>query len=294
MHNTATQGTTILPQKLPIRRRDLVFEQQHIAFDRWHPQGNQTGHLFNGLSITFPRGERHFVHSVRHYMERMQKEAPQFMEQIRGFMGQESIHGREHERWNQAMAAAGYPVDALERIVGKVLDGFVYKLPPVVQLANTAAAEHLTAIGAGLVLSDPKVLEGVDPKAADFWRWHAIEETEHKAVAYEVYRTVATRDLGPVGAYLVRVTTMLLASILFNATGTVFQLVLVAHDRKLTDLGGWWRFLKVQFIQPGFAWRLLIPYLRYYLPGFHPWQHDNQRLVERWKHANEPSASASG
>lgn len=291
MHKTTMQGTAILPQKLPIRRRDLAFDQQNIAFDRWHPQGNQTGHLFNGLSITFPNGERHFVHSVRHYMERMQQEAPQLMEQIRGFMGQESIHGREHERWNQAMAAAGYPVDALERIVGKVLDGFVYKLPPVVQLANTVAAEHLTAIGAGLMLSNPKVLESVDPKAAAFWRWHAIEETEHKAVAYDVYRTVATKDLGPVGAYLVRVTTMLLASILFNATGTAFQLVLVAHDRKLTDLGGWWRFLKVQFLSPGFVWRLLIPYLRYYLPGFHPWQHDNHVLVEQWKAANESPAS---
>ena len=86
--------------------------------------------------------------------------------------------------------------------------------PHAMQLAATAALEHFTAIMAHALLSDPRHLEGASPEAARLWRWHAMEEIEHKAVAFDTF--VATVKGGPVGRYLLRCLVMLMATFTFN------------------------------------------------------------------------------
>ena len=72
---------------------------------------------------------------------------------------------------------------------------FVKKtLPKGGALLVTCALEHFTAILAHALLEDPSELEGADPAYQRMWMWHALEECEHKAVAYDVFR--ATMD-GP-------------------------------------------------------------------------------------------------
>ncbi|MFT6593392.1 MAG: putative metal-dependent hydrolase, partial [Zhongshania sp.] len=188
-------------------RRNLEF---HLPKDRigdWHAGGAHIAHFFNALSIFFPDGERFFIDSVRHYRDRIQD--PELKESVRGFIGQEAMHGREHEEYNDALVEKGMPADRYGRIVIRLLKFFTRFTPKSAQLAGTIALEHLTAILANMVLSEPRSLAGSEPRYAAIWKWHALEETEHKAVAYDVYQQVLG---GGLSGYLHRCTALLTAT----------------------------------------------------------------------------------
>src|SRR5262249_57523594 len=106
---------------------------------------------------------------------------------VEGFLGQEATHSREHRRYNAALTDAGLPAKALEEDLRGILDEIRARVSPEDALAITIALEHFTAIMADVALSDDRILADADPRFAAVWRWHAIEETEHKAVAYDVY-----------------------------------------------------------------------------------------------------------
>ncbi|MDF2695663.1 MAG: hypothetical protein K0S65_4046, partial [Labilithrix sp.] len=108
------------------------------------------------------------------------------------------------------------------------------------------------------------------------WRWHAAEEAEHRAVAYDVYRAAR-------GPYLERAVTML-------ATTVIFWALVLQHQARMMEADGtkWspseWRALFVfLFIEPGGMPGLWRRWLDYFRPGFHPWDHDNSALLEDWK-----------
>jgi predicted metal-dependent hydrolase len=151
------------------------------------------------------------------------------------------------------------------------------------RLASTLALEHLTAIMADRVLNDPKVLEGCDPRMARLWRWHAIEETEHKAVAFDVYRSVIGTGFR---AWLLRVTILISATLRFFWMSLVFHRILMRHDPKIREeRGGWKPLVKFLLGTPGILRRIFVPWCAYFRPSFHPWDHDNTQAVEQWKAA---------
>ncbi len=59
-----------------------------------------------------------------------------------------------------------------------------------IAVGATAATEHITAILAEYLLSDPASLRGAEPRWVTLWRWHASEETEHRATAFDLYRAM--------------------------------------------------------------------------------------------------------
>lgn len=78
----------------------------------WHSGDAFKTHMFNAMSVLFPDGERFFIDSVRHYRERV--EDPALKQQIRGFIGQEGHHSREHLVYSDRLRALGYDIDRLE------------------------------------------------------------------------------------------------------------------------------------------------------------------------------------
>src|SRR5262249_17194143 len=62
--------------------------------------------------------------------------------------------------------------------------------PPVLRLAVTVACEHFTAILAEEALADG-ALDLADEPLRHLLAWHAVEELEHKAVAFDVLQRVA-------------------------------------------------------------------------------------------------------
>ena len=224
----------------------------------------------------FPEGERFFVDSVRRFQADITD--PRLKDEVRAFCGQEGIHAREHRHYNELLEAQGYPVRKLERLVewGVSIDR---KMSAKYQLAITCALEHFTAMFAEIVLGDPRCFADAHPAMRKLWTWHALEESEHKAVAYDVYQTVTPGFDG----YLRRIFAMAVATVLFLLQIVVHESVLVRHDGVFWSLKARKPFFRFLWQSPGFMRLGLRHYFRYYRRDFHPWQHDSKDLVDRWK-----------
>lgn len=260
---------------LPVRR-DLDFKLPADRIHDWHPQGRHVTAFFNTMSLFFPVGERFFIHSVRHYRERITD--PELQKQVAGFIGQEAMHGREHEEYNERAAAGGLPVRKIEAQVARLLEWVKSHRSPVQQLSATIALEHLTAILADVLLREPRLIEGAEERYQALWLWHALEETEHKAVAFDVYRMVMGQSLR---GYLLRVGGFIVANLIF---WTLMVRYYYANLRALNEhrnWKGWLRALKFQWISPGGLRRVIPAWLDYFRPGFHPWDHDNRDQLAR-------------
>ena len=258
-------------------RRDLDFKLPADRVTDWNAAGPHVTTFYNTMSVFFPVGERFFIHSVRHYRDRVTD--PALQEAVKGFIGQEAMHGREHEEYNEHQHAAGLPVKAQERRVARLLEWVKRTRTPAEQLAGTVALEHLTAILADILLREPRLSEGAEPHYRDMWLWHALEETEHKAVAYDVWCAVMPRR-NP-GTYLLRVGAFLAANVIFWTMMTPYFLQNLKAQGQLANWRGWLKSLNYFWISPGGLRRVIPAWFAYFKPGFHPWDHDNRAQLVR-------------
>ena len=256
-------------------RRDLHFKLAPESVINWHEQGPQVAHFFNALSIFFPAGERFFIHSVRHYLERVT--VPVFQNASTAFIVQEAMHGREHEEYNELLAKAGLPIQKMEGRVNAILEWGKKKLPSITQLSATIALEHFTAIMADRLLRKPGMIASTDPRMVALWRWHALEETEHKAVAFDVYRAVRKPS---VKNYVTRTSGLLVATIIFIGFAHVYQRELVNADKSMGRWEGMRDYLRFMLGKDGFVPDMAGPWFDYLKPGFHPWDHDNRHFLK--------------
>ena len=256
-------------------RRNLKFGLPKGKVTSWNPAGLHITQFYNTLSIFFPAGERFFIQSVRNYRDRITD--PHLKEQISAFIGQEGFHTREHEEYNAALVEAGLPVEQMDKLVVSLLEA-VKKLPPSLQLAATVALEHLTAVLGDTLLRDADLLEGADPHYAAIWQWHAIEETEHKAVCFDAYEVVMGKGIN---AYAQRTLAFVLANVIFWSLYVPFLLQMVRKSGGLTDLKGWGRLVNFVAGKPGVLRRVLPEWLDFFRPGFHPWMHDNREYLAK-------------
>ena len=265
---------------MPVRR-DYRFKLPPRRLRNWHRDGVAVSHFFNALSVFFPEGERFFIGSVRNYRGSIRN--AELRRAVSAFIGQEAMHGREHQAYNQLLRNAGLPAEALERFVEKLLGAVQKSEPASWQLSTTIALEHFTAILADRLLDDRRLLDGADPAFKKLWLWHALEETEHKAVAYDVWREVMGDGAD---AYAVRSVGMLLTSAAFVILVIGFSAVLIEQDMAERPQRGQrlaaYRALAVFLLGRGGLVRSGFPaWLDYFRPGFHPWQHDNRELLRR-------------
>lgn len=148
--------------------------------------------VFDALTITFPEGERYFISSVRLFRDAITD--PTLAAQVKDFIAQEAQHGMAHDRYNNYLIAQGQPIGKIMRFVlQRMKDDLKYKTPEQ-NIALTAAAEHITSLMAECFFSQRKTLEKVHPNMRAMLAWHAIEEMEHKAVAFDVMQKVAKVD----------------------------------------------------------------------------------------------------
>lgn len=258
-----------LPVKtdIPVRRLGLK-PGAHIA-KHFHGGDPFLSAFFAAMSSVFPDGERFFIDSVRHYQKALND--PELIAQVKAFIGQEAHHGQEHEAFNDWLQEQGYPMSVTLERVRNGLTMARKRLSPRRQLAMTLALEHFTAIMAHQFLSEPALSEQMHPELRELFVWHAVEETEHKAVAFDVYQAVD-------GGYWNRVLTMLEISLLFTfvisrITWRYLRSEGNASPGRVLKGVGW------LLGRPGPLRRILPDYLAYFRPGFHPWDQDNRDLV---------------
>ena len=225
------------------------------------------------LSSMFPDGEDFFVRSVRHFRDQITD--PELKKQVAGFIGQEALHGREHRAFNDKLQELGYPTKKLERFFRKSLALRERIQTPRANLAMTAALEHFTAVFAErLLTSEEAQRQLAHDEVRSLFLWHALEESEHKAVAFDVYRHVG-------GSERVRrlvmnvITGTFVAAVVVSVTGGV-----ALDKRARRDVRGTLRHLAASPFLTRDMWTRLRDYNR---PGFHPDDHDTAELVARWR-----------
>ena len=262
-------------RKIPTRRMSFEGSLQgvpkHFAAD-----GDLIlSHFAAALSAVFPDGEDFFVRSVRRFRDQIAD--PDLKRQVAGFIGQEAMHGREHRAFNDRLDHLGYPTKRFERLTRKGLAIRERLLPPISNLAATAALEHFTATLAELVLSSAETRAQIgNEEVRNLFLWHALEESEHKAVAFDVYKAAG-------GSERLRVFTMNLLTFGFVAGMTLQVAVSLLLDRATYRPGNlrrsWRTFRGSPMMRPE-IWRQLRDYNR---PDFHPDDRDTTPLVEKWR-----------
>ncbi len=261
------------PVDLTITPRDLRFGRGSPTERWWHGGDPFASALYNALSATFPNGEAFFIDSVRRHMG----SAPaKLREEIQAFTTQEVIHSREHAAFNRRASDAGYDLAKLEARVEQRL-AIIRSKPPIAALAATMVLEHFTAILAHQLLADPRHLAGADQASADLWRWHAAEEIEHKGVAYDTW-LAATRHWPRFKRWKVKAKVMLLVTSHFFPDRLRGAAELLRQDG-ITGATAWFGLIRYGFAAPGVFRNILGAWAAFFLPGFHPWNHDDRALI---------------
>lgn len=259
------------PKAIGIKVRRLNFNPKAI---RRHFFANSPvmSHLLTALSSTFPIGEQFFVHSVRNVRDKVKDERLQA--QIAAFIGQEAMHSKAHAEFNDAWRRDDYQLDNFQAWLAR-RDEFIRTVHPKLQLAITCAFEHFTALLGGYILRHPEILSTLDEDATKLWVWHAIEEIEHRAVAFDVYQAVYKDD--KVRRRVMRNVTTGFASLTFYSASRLF-----IQDRRKSlpkvtgNLYGLYMVSKMLI-------ELIPEYLSYYKSDFHPSEIDYSDIVAYWK-----------
>ena len=278
--------TMTTPANVDVTPRDLRFDVSGADKGYWlggDPVGTA---VFNALSLTFPDGERLFMDAVRLHRSHV---SGKLAEDVKGFIAQEAIHSREHHQLNLLMDRDRYPAAEIETLVrGRV--AFARSRGPIAMLISTICLEHFTAMMADMFMDDDELFAGTAPAIERMWRWHAMEETEHKAVAFDVFMA-ATKGWGPVQRYLRRCLAMAIISVIFTRNIRNYSALLLqadgytAREARRAARGYLWG-------KPGLFRRGWKTYFAWYRPGFHPWKHDNRAELAAWQaEFNAPAAA---
>ena len=272
-----TTAIATIPAR-PIKTRRIRFSYPEDRLPRRFTRSGDpvTSHVVAVLSALFPEGEDFFVRSVRNYRDQI--EDPELKKQVAGFIGQEAIHGREHRRFNDRLAQLGYRTHAVDRFTKHALGLGARYLPQDHQLAITAALEHYTATLAEVLLSSAEAQASFD---ADEVRlllmWHAVEESEHKAVAFDVYQSVSGSHRTRVGV-MNRITVGFLGLVVLATTvSLLFDGDTYRHPGRV--LRGLRDLPRSPWLQRDVGRRLR----DYNRRDFHPDDHDTTELLEHWR-----------
>lgn len=268
-------GETPAGHRPDIISRRFRTPRDHVAPRHWVRGDPYATAFFNALSAVFPHGEAFMIRAMAAWVERLPEN---LRDEARSFIEQEAGHTREHAVMNRGLVEAGYQVEPLQGAI-KAFVGFFEGAGDITKIAATACIEHLTAIVAAEIIANSHHLEGTDDELRELWIWHALEEIEHKSVAYDVWNH-ATRDWTGMRRYTYRSLLMLAVSASFFFNRTMGQVKLLKQD----GIGFWAALkgvLRCGFGEGGIARAVAGPWAAFLRPGFHPWDIDDRLLVAK-------------
>lgn len=271
MHSNHRPRPAQVPKITP-RRAELDYTDADRVFV-WD-ENSVLSSMAVALSAMFPPGEAEFIKSVRLFMNRLRDD--DLKEQVRLFAVQEGHHSLQHKLANEALDALGYPATELSEQIAKEIRMWEEQASDAERLALTVVLEHVTAVMAHFALTRPETFAGLPLSVQTLVFWHAIEEIEHKSVAFDVYAE-CVGDRGRLRRLLVQ------QMLLFPYRVAAAQLLVhrrLRHVPSLRDLKQTARFL---FGRHGMIRDVLPHYFALLKPNFHPWDIDDSSLVEAWK-----------
>ena len=259
----------------PIVRSNLDFKLADVP-RYWFAGDPFLTRMFDALSLTFPDGERYFIQSVRLFRDQIQD--PDLKQRVADFIRQEAQHGIAHDKMNQVMKDQGMPVDQFIQRLNKVFKFELKYHSPQYNIAMTAAAEHLTALMAETFYGEKETLQDAHPYVRALFAWHAIEEMEHRDVAFDVMQQVGN----------VHEVTRKMALVL--TTGLMFGFTLYRANVML-KCDGFNRTQRLKMNVRGLQWlfgkqgklrKMQSQYRDWFKPDFHPSQHPIIAQYDVW------------
>lgn len=280
--NTAAQQQTnahqiVAPQSrlksgnITIRRTKF----KSLDLNKQYTRSPLMSHLLTALSASFPQGEHFFVETVRNVRDQISD--PLLQADISAFIGQESMHARAHDQFNAEIQSDTYHLKRFESLFEKEMIR-LRTLSPRRQLAATVALEHFMAMIAGYLLKHPRLIQQLPANMASLWIWHAVEEIEHKHVAYDVYQSIFAN-------LAQRRRSMRTITIGFLTSNAMMTGHLLWQDRKhsLGSVKQLWANARDLGLLAHMVVSLLPEYLAFYRQDFHPSQIDQTALLTHWR-----------
>ena len=273
----------------PVRRMQFDFES---VPEYWMNGSAGLTHFMTALSALFPAGEKFFIDSVRAVRNFPQiKDNEALQKEISAFIGQEAMHTHEHAGFNQSAQKYGHDVNLLENYTDKVIQGFRKTASfigkpfgvnqQMIDLIGTTALEHFTATIASELLRNGHIQELMtDETMKTMWLWHAVEENEHKAVAYDVFEGVFGQGFK---AYAARTGGLVMAMAVLFVVQTYFVARLLREDNKLNIESLKDIYTYAYSPSKGIITGMGREMLAYFKLGFHPNDLDTASLLETWK-----------
>ncbi len=259
----------------PVVRSNLDFKLNDIP-RYWFGGDPFITRMFDALSLTFPDGERYFIQSVRLFRDQITD--PDLQKRVADFIRQEAQHGIAHEKMNQVMREQGMPVDQFITRLNQIFKFELEKRSPQYNIAMTAAAEHLTALMAETFYGHKSTLRHGHPYVRALFAWHAIEEMEHRDVAFDVMKDVAKTPEWLRRSTLITTTVLMFAFTLYRAN------VMLKYDgfSPLQRLHMNIKGLPWFFGKNGTLTRMSKQYRDWFKTDFHPSQHPVIAQYDVW------------
>lgn len=258
-------------KSIPIRHLAIGFEGKQVDLSFY--MNNQFATLFFAtLSVFLTYGEDLVIETARHHRDLLKD--PILRQRVTSLIGQEAIHSKLHNEFNEAIVELGYPVRLYRFLGEQFFDHIFLKFPQPLKLSLMAGIEHFTAVLAEYMMAhEQNFYFSDDAKTRALWMWHMLEESEHKDVAYDVYQTLN-------GNYALRIAGFFLAyfTILGLIPMTTTWVPLLRKPQEMLTPKFWKdaaRGVKLVFSPKdgvfGSTQGRIFDYLR---PDFHPNDHD--------------------
>ena len=263
------------PKELEIAVRRPHFDLEAYLKEDWFDDSAFKTAFENSFSLLFPIGEKAFIESVRSFEDKITD--AKLLQEIKAFYGQEAAHRKVHQEYNELLCKLrGYDLVYLTKPQIKRHQNRYKQLSPYQKLAATVAAEHLTAILADDLLRNKDHFSDQGKSVAKLWYWHALEESEHKAVAFDVYISVG-------GTLKGRRKALLFATFFILKDTFRSMMIMLKEDGKLWEIRTWVDGFNFLLFRPGILRRVSIQWFRFFKKDFHPWENDNLYLIHYWK-----------
>ncbi|USA47884.1 metal-dependent hydrolase [Acinetobacter sp. C26M] len=265
---------------IPIRHFDFKFDPESLDI-KFLMQKEWATAYFAALSIFLTYGEDLVIETARYHRDFI--DDPILKQRLTSLIGQEAIHSKLHNEYNEIMIPNDVPVRLYRFLAEQVFNYTFLKFPQPLKLSLMAGIEHFTAVLAEFGMKHEYIFQySDDEKACALWMWHMLEESEHKDIAYDTYQVLS-------GNYALRILGFFLAFITIGVgvgAGGLF-LPFFRRPSNLINLSFW--------KEAGASWSVLfslkdgmfgstLPHIFDYLrPDFHPNDHDTTAYLEYYK-----------
>ena len=265
---------------IPIRHFNFKFESKDIDA-KFFMQKEWGTAYFAALSIFLTYGEELVIETARFHRDFIKD--PILKQRLTSLIGQEAIHSKIHEEYNDAMIPRNFPVQFYRFLAEQVFNHTFLKFPQPLKLSMMAGIEHFTAVFAQYAMNHEDIFNhSLDEKTRALWMWHMLEESEHKDIAYDTYQVLSAN-------YPLRISGFFIALITLGLGVGAGALMLPFLRRPMNSFSlSFWKEAKgswdLLFSRDNGVFGSSLGHIFDYLrPDFHPNDHDTTELLDYFK-----------